>query len=130
MANGIAPKWLYASHPREEERSVQFVFAQVKYRGGDWDPRPLSVAPLMQELMRRTSIEAATTRHAISLTDPDLFNYPFLYIAGKYDFDPFSSEEIAGKSRRSSRKRNSSEFPRVMPPCVATTCLKESAGGG
>jgi len=99
MANGISPKGLHASHPREEDRSIQFVFAQVKYRGGDWNPRPLSIGPLMVELMRRTSIEASTSRHAVSLTDPHLFSYPFLYISGKYDFKPFSAEEIAGLRR-------------------------------
>ncbi|MFQ5850031.1 MAG: DUF4159 domain-containing protein [Candidatus Binatia bacterium] len=91
---GLGPKKLYANHPREEKRSIQFVFSQIKYRGGDWNPHPLSVNPLMWELMRRTSIEAAVTRHEVKLTDPDLFSYPFLYIAGKYDFEPFSPEEV------------------------------------
>ncbi len=91
---GLGHNKLYASHPREEKRPVQFVFAQIKYRGGDWNPHPLSVGPLMGELMRRTSIEAGVTRHEVRLTDPDLFSYPFLYIAGKYDFEPFSPEEV------------------------------------
>ncbi len=77
-----------------DKRRLQFIFAQIKYRGGDWNPHPLSVTPLMEELMARTSVEAATARHEVSLTDRDLFNYPFLYLAGKYEFDPFSAEEI------------------------------------
>ncbi len=28
------------------------------------------------------------------MTDRDLFNYPFLYLAGKYEFEPFSQDEI------------------------------------
>lgn len=44
--------------------------------------------------MLRTSVQTAPVRHEISLTDRDLFSYPFLYMTGKYDFDPFSSEEI------------------------------------
>ena len=48
----------------------------------------------MEELMARTSVEAATARHEVSLTDRDLFNYPFLYLTGKYEFDPFTQEEI------------------------------------
>ena len=99
VANGLAPRALFGSHPREEVRSVQFIFAQVKYRGGDWNPRPLAINPIMQELMRRTSIEASTAGHAVSLTDPSMFSYPFLYIAGKYDFDPFSSEETEALRR-------------------------------
>ena len=91
---GLGHKKLHASHPKEKERSLPFVFAQIKYRGGDWNPHPLSVGPLMAEVVRRTSIEAEPVRHEITLTDPNLFSYPFLYISGKYDFEPFSPEEI------------------------------------
>ena len=98
-AAGLFPKRVSASHPREKQRATQFVFAQVKYRGGDWNPHPLAAAPLMEELMQRTSVEAATTVHEISLTDPDLFSYPFLYITGKYDFEPFTQEEIENLRR-------------------------------
>jgi hypothetical protein len=86
-------KLAHANHPNDK-RPLQFVFAQIKYRGGDWNPHPLSVTPLMEELMARTSVEAASVRHEVSLTDRDLFNYPFLYLAGKYEFDPFSADEI------------------------------------
>ncbi len=83
-----------AAEPADKQR-LQFVFAQIKYRGGDWNPHPLSVTPLMEELMARTSVEAASAparSHARPIGD--LFNYPFLYLAGKYEFDPFSQEEI------------------------------------
>jgi len=93
-AAGAAPRRLEASHPGEKRRSAQFVFAQIRYRGGDWNPHPLAVTPLMEELMQRTSVEAAAVRHEVSLTDRDLFSYPFLYISGKYDFEPFTEEEI------------------------------------
>lgn len=82
-----------ASHP-QGKNPIQLVFAQIKYRGGDWNPHPLAVTPLMEELMLRTSVEAATVRHEVNLTDRDLFNYPFLYLAGKYEFEPFTQEEI------------------------------------
>src|SRR4051812_20877492 len=78
----------------DDKRAIGFVFAQLKYRGGDWNPHPLAVTPLMEELMARTSVEAATARHEVTLQDRDLFNYPFLYIAGKYEFEPFSQDEI------------------------------------
>lgn len=82
-----------ASHP-QGKNPIQLVFAQIKYRGGDWNPHPLAVTPLMEELMLRTSVEAATVRHEVNLTDRDLFNYPFLYLTGKYEFEPFTQEEI------------------------------------
>lgn len=93
LAAGLLPGVARASHPKPKN-PIQFVFAQVKYRGGDWNPHPLSVTPLMQELMLRTSVEATTVRHEATLGDDDLFNYPFLYITGRYEFEPFSPDEI------------------------------------
>ncbi len=90
---GLLPAQARAAQSNDNKR-IQFVFAQVKYRGGDWNPHPLAVTPLMEELMLRTSVEAATTRHEITLNDRDLFDYPFLYITGKYEFEPFTQNEI------------------------------------
>lgn len=83
----------------DEKRRLQFIFAQVRYRGGDWNPHPLAVTPLIEELMARTSVEAAPTRHELTLADRDLFNYPFLYLAGKYEFELFSQEEVENLRR-------------------------------
>jgi uncharacterized protein DUF4159 len=83
----------------DEKRRVQFVFSQIKYRGGDWNPHPLSVTPLMEELMARTSVEADAARHEVTLIDRDLFNYPFLYLTGRYEFEPFSQEEVENLRR-------------------------------
>ncbi len=70
-----------------------FFFSQVKYRGGDWDPNPQYIEPIIEELELRTSIEAMKERRITSLSDPNLFFYPFLYMAGKYEFDPFTPKE-------------------------------------
>lgn len=90
----LAPRKAGAADPRERSRPLQFVFAQLRYRGGDWNPHPLAVTPLMEELMARTSVEAYPSRREVGVTDRDLFSYPFLYMTGKYDFDPFTQEEI------------------------------------
>ena len=87
------PSLCWAAEAKEKTRA-HFVFAQIKYRGGDWNPHPLSVTPLMEELMLRTSVEAASVPRQVNLTDRDLFNYPFLYITGKYEFEPFTPDEI------------------------------------
>ena len=73
--------------------SPQFFFAQLKYRGGDWDPNPQFAEPIIEELEVRTSIEGLKERRITTLSDPDLFFYPFLYMAGKYEFDPFTHQE-------------------------------------
>jgi uncharacterized protein DUF4159 len=89
----VFPDLIHAAET-DDKRRLQFVFAQIKYRGGDWNPHPLAVAPLLEELMARTSVEAASSKHEVTLTDRDLFNYPFLYLAGKYEFDPFGQDEV------------------------------------
>lgn len=94
MTAGLWPWRAKSSEAQTTEHPIQFVFAQLQYRGGEWDPNPLAAAPLMEELMQRTSVEASLTRRVVTLTDRDLFSYPFLYIAGKYDFDAFPPEEI------------------------------------
>jgi hypothetical protein len=71
----------------------QFFFAQLKYRGGEWDPNPQFVEAMVEELETRTSIDAMTERRVAALSDPDLFFFPFLYMAGKYGFDPFTPQE-------------------------------------
>jgi hypothetical protein len=71
-----------------------FTLAQLTYRGGQWDPRPLATAPLMQEVRLRTSVETRDERQALTLQDPILFSYPFLYMTGERSFTPFSDDEL------------------------------------
>lgn len=89
----LLPKLVDAAES-DDKRRLQFTFAQIKYRGGDWNPHPLAVTPLLEELMARTSVEAASSKREVTLSDRDLFNYPFLYLAGKYEFEPFTQEEV------------------------------------
>jgi hypothetical protein len=50
--------------------------------------------PLMQEVRLRTSVETRDERKALTLRDPALFAYPFLYMTGERGFEPFSDEEL------------------------------------
>src|SRR4030043_376779 len=70
-----------------------FFFTQLKYRGGDWDPNPQFVEPIIEEMELRTSIDGTKERRVTTLSDPELFFCPFLYMAGKYEFDPFTPQE-------------------------------------
>lgn len=79
--------------------SGRVVFAQLRYRGGEWDPRPRVAAPIMQEVARRTSVETADQRRELTPTDRDLFSYPFLYMAGRRRFEPFTGPEIESLRR-------------------------------
>jgi len=72
----------------------QFVFAQLRYAGGTWDPNPGAAATLIAELERMTSVEAVPTRLELTLDAPDLFSLPFLYVAGREDFAPFPAAHV------------------------------------
>lgn len=74
--------------------SGRVVFAQLRYRGGEWDPRPRAALPIMAEVARRTSVETSDQRRELPPADPHLFSYPFLYMAGRRRFDPFTANEI------------------------------------
>ncbi len=71
----------------------QFFFSQLKYRGGQWDPNPNFIEAIIEELEIRTSIDASRERKVINLNDPELFFCPLVYMAGKYEFEPFNSNE-------------------------------------
>lgn len=87
--------WTHARAASPDEPSTPFMFTQVRYTGGDWDPHPAAHVELLKEVQRRTSIEVSTQRFTPMLTDPDLFSYPFIYLTGALDFAPFSAEDIA-----------------------------------
>ena len=84
---------LSASGNRVAPTFPQFFFTQIKYQGGQWDPNPQFLDSLIEELELRTSIRGMKERRLITLSDPDLFFCPLLYMAGKDEFDPFTPKE-------------------------------------
>jgi hypothetical protein len=67
-----------------------FTWAQLRH-SGVWDPNPNGPERLMTELRRRTSVEPGVRRRVVGFGDPELFNYPFLYVTGRGGFaDPGS----------------------------------------
>lgn len=68
--------------------------AQLRYRGGDWDPHRNAVRPLMEELQERTSVTPAMERQVLTLRDRNLFAHPFLYLTGRQTFEPFDRLEV------------------------------------
>jgi hypothetical protein len=71
----------------------RFVFAQLRYRGGEWDPNPLAHRALLGEVMARTSVEAKQDRKILTPDSKEVFSHPFLYMAGRDAFAPFTEEE-------------------------------------
>lgn len=73
-------------------QASKFYFAQLKYLG-EWDPRPRAFNRLMMWLDLRSSVKASFERKTLEIGSPELFHYPFFYMAGKENFEPFSEEE-------------------------------------
>ncbi len=71
----------------------RFVFAQLEYRGGNWNPRPRAGRVLIWELVKRTSVEADLSTVSVKPHGQAIFNYPFIYMAGDQDFEPFNDRE-------------------------------------
>jgi len=66
---------------------------QLKYRGGEFKPRPEAIESLLAQLAKRTSVEVRRESLDLALTDPRLFRHPFLYMGGDHDFEPFTKDE-------------------------------------
>jgi len=65
--------------------SYDITIARVKYRGGDWYNDPSIIPNLAREINKRTTINADPNQRIITLDDPDLFSYPFVFLTGHGD---------------------------------------------
>ena len=74
---------LYKS-PKEKESS-EFLIAQIKH-SGYWDPSLSRLSNLLRELANSTSLEVSLRPKEITLTNSNLFTYPFLYMTGHGEF--------------------------------------------
>ncbi|MBI2880088.1 MAG: DUF4159 domain-containing protein [Candidatus Tectomicrobia bacterium] len=94
---GLArPAWAQGLLPESKEKGRdedRFAFAQLRYRGGEWDPNPLAFRALLDEVTARTSVEASSERKILTPASKEVFSYPFLYQAGRDAFEPWSEEE-------------------------------------
>jgi hypothetical protein len=77
----------------------RFTFSQLQYRGGDWDPHPQYLKPLLEELQLRTSVEAVPRRRVVRPLETALFLNPFVCVMGLHEFAPFTSEERKALAR-------------------------------
>jgi len=68
--------------------------ARVHYDGGgDWYANPSSLPNLLNEIGRRSAIRVSDRPAEVRLTDPDLPDYPYLYLTGHGNLS-FSDREI------------------------------------
>ncbi len=71
-----------------------FTIARLKYHGGgDWYSNPSSLPNLLAAINERANIRTAPREDVVEITDPKLFQYPFIYMNGHGNVR-FSEEEI------------------------------------
>jgi len=71
-----------------------FTIARLKYQGGgDWYSDPSSIPNLLAAIKERTNIRTAPREEIVEITDPKLFQYPYLYMTGHGNVR-FTDEEI------------------------------------
>lgn len=63
--------------PLLAQQRDRFVFTQLRYKGGDWDPYPTAYKEILHYLMTTTSVKAEIAKRELSLDDPELF--PLLF---------------------------------------------------
>lgn len=72
-----------AHAPRERRAPPALTIAQLQYDGGgDWYANPSGVPNLLRAIRERTGVTVAERPARTRLTDPSLWNYPFLYMTG------------------------------------------------
>ncbi len=71
-----------------------FSIGRVQYGGGgDWYSNPSSLPNLLKAVNERTSIRPALREDNIAISDPKLFQYPYLYLNGHGNIK-FTDEEV------------------------------------
>jgi len=75
----------------------KFLFGQLIHQG-DWDPDPSAVSNLLKVVNENTSINVKFTRRNVQASSPELFDVPFLYMTGHYDF-VFTETEVENLRR-------------------------------
>ena len=89
---GLAAVW--ARRAEAFGDSSKIVFGQLGVDGKP-SPRPHALRKLGFEIMDRTSLEVAPLPRQLELSNPDLFENPFLYLSCDGGFAPFSEHDSA-----------------------------------
>lgn len=73
---------------------TRFRIAQLRYNGGNWQPRGTGLRRLAWEVEKRTSVDIAMEPVQLRASSPNLFVHPFLYMGGDGAFEAFTAAEL------------------------------------
>jgi hypothetical protein len=86
--------WPGAAPRGEASPMAELTIAQLRYDGGgDWYANPSALPNLLAEIRKRTGLRVSERPVQIRLTDPNLYNYPYLYLTGHGNVR-FTPEEV------------------------------------
>ena len=74
--------------------SSKFRIPQISYSGGNSKPRPEAIVSLLAQIAKRTSVNVKRQEIDLKISDPTLFRYPMIYLAGDSGFEPFPKNEL------------------------------------
>ena len=79
---------------REPIVAQELTIAQLQYGGGgDWYANPSGLPNLLKAIRERTGLPVSDRPGKVKLTDPTLWNYPYIYITGHGNIR-FTDEEV------------------------------------
>lgn len=73
---------------------ANFTIAQLQYADSGWNPRPSALRRLLLEVEKRTSIKVDTDVPTVDGVSADMFEHPFLTLAGETRFDPLPAKMV------------------------------------
>jgi len=79
---------------REQVERGAFVLGQLRH-DGDWNPDPVACGKLMEFLRTKANLTVVPQKRAVHPLDPNMANYPLLYITGHESFQFTKSEREA-----------------------------------
>jgi|SRR5690554_1659307 len=79
---GLVPGALLSPDAHAMGEATNFSIAKFKYAPTGWDPRPSGIRRLLFEVAKRTSISVNTNVPVVDARAADLFDHPFLSLAG------------------------------------------------
>ncbi|MGH7507653.1 MAG: DUF4159 domain-containing protein [Longimicrobiales bacterium] len=73
----------FSTQAQGQPAPVELGIAQLQYGGGgDWYANPSGLPNLLAEIRKRTGLSVSERPVNVKLTDPELWNHPYIYITG------------------------------------------------
>lgn len=92
---GLLPGALSARSAWAMGEDTRFTIAKLHYGLPGWDPRPSALCRLLFEVAKRTSISVQTDTPTVDARSPELFDHPFLWLAGDSDIGVLDDAVVA-----------------------------------